>query len=164
MKSWLSIIAAATACTAPLAAVAAVDVSFALAQPGNAARDLTGMPDLAQHERELRELVQSGAAARLAPGASLQVTFRRVTVAGSYEAWRVPEANRIRFVLPAYPPRVELAFTLTGADGRVVRSGERALTDVDFQRNPAAVMSRDPLRYEKPLIERWLADELAVPY
>jgi hypothetical protein len=44
------------------------------------------------------------------------------------------------------------------ADG----AGRRTLSDPDFRLDhPEAQLSRDPLRYEKPLVAQWLAVELA---
>ena len=61
-----------------------------------------------------------------------------------------------------YPPRIELEFRLAAADGTLIRAGRRTLFDIDYRLNhPEAQLSRDPLRYEKPLVAQWLAVELA---
>ena len=91
----------------------------------------------------------------LPAGERLDVTFTDVDRAGRVEPWRGPEWNDVRIVKDIYPPRIDLDFTLYGADGKPLRSGSRSLRDLAFMAR-ASVVDQDSLRYEKALIDRWL--------
>ena len=64
----------------------------------------------------------------------------------------------IRIVKDVYPPRMDLEFKLTAADGRVIKEGKRQLRDLAFMgkitNNP-----RDNLRFEKNLLDDWLKND-----
>lgn len=137
-----------------------VVVAFALAPAGNRDRDLQFAPGAAALQRRLARFVAEDAVPHLAKGDSLAVEFRQVTLAGSLEPWRSPSLDAVRFLTPAYPPRILLAFRWTDAQGRLVREGERDLTNLDYQRDPRAALSRDSLRYERALLDEWLEREL----
>lgn len=55
-----------------------------------------------------------------------------------------------------YPPRIDLAFTLTDADGDVIASGERRRRDVSYLMTTVSRIDADPLVYEKLLVREWL--------
>ena len=94
----------------------------------------------------------------LPAGERLDVTFTDIDRAGRVEPWRGPEWNDVRIVKDIYPPRIDLRFTLTGADGRVLASGERRLRDSAFLMRSTPDDS-DPLRFEKRLLDDWLRRE-----
>jgi len=102
------------------------------------------------------------AARILAPGQRLEIDVTDVDLAGEYEPWRSGSLRDVRIVKNIYPPRIDLSFKLYGADGSVLREGERKLRDpAFFQRTP--LNNQDSLRYEKAMIDRWLrqgADQL----
>lgn len=141
--------------------VAAVNVEFAKVDGGNRDRDLQYTPAERGYRKRLAGFVAAGASPLLAEGQRLMVIFNEVTLAGSYEPWRAPRADSVRFVTAAYPPRIALEFRWFAADGSVIRAGDRLLTNLDYQRDPRAALSNDPLRYEKALIDAWLERELA---
>ncbi|MFC4729169.1 DUF3016 domain-containing protein [Coralloluteibacterium thermophilus] len=107
----------------------------------------------------LAEHVRDRAAPRLAPGQRLDVTFHDIRRAGNYEPWRGPQADRIRYVRDIYPPRVDLSFRLTGADGSVLAEGERRLSDPGFLTGASTLDGSDTLRFEKRLLDRWIQRE-----
>jgi hypothetical protein len=107
---------------------------------------------LAQHVRDY-------AAPRLPAGERLDVTIIDVDRAGDFEPWRGPEFYDTRFLRDLYPPRITLRFTRTAADGTVIAQGERKLMDAGYLMGSGPFAS-DPLRYEKRMIERWVAREL----
>lgn len=113
--------------------------------------------------QQLAQYLRKRAVQRLPPGERLDVTITDIRRAGQYEPWRGANFGSTRIVRDIYPPRIELNFTLSGADGAVVSQGARKLTDLDFMRNASAVGSSDPLRYEKRLIDEWLAKEFKRP-
>lgn len=57
---------------------------------------------------------------------------------------------------------IDLRFRLAGADGVVVKEGERKLRDLVFL-TTTVLYRGDPLRYEKALIDNWLERELPRP-
>ncbi len=97
------------------------------------------------------------AGAMLAPGQHLAISITDIDLAGGYEPWHGPQWSGVRFMRDVYPPRIDLAFTLTGADGRVIHRGSRQLRGLGYLHDPpAGPGSSDPLRYDKGLLERWL--------
>ncbi|HEY6942664.1 DUF3016 domain-containing protein [Dokdonella sp.] len=94
----------------------------------------------------------------LPAGERLDVTFTDVDRAGRVEPWRGPEWNDVRIVKDIYPPRIDLRFTLTAADGRVIAEGERKLRDNAFLMRGTSDDS-DALRFEKRLLDDWLRKE-----
>lgn len=107
----------------------------------------------------LRERAQK----RLPPGQQLDVNIIDVQRAGNYEPWLGIRYDDVRVIRDIYPPRITLAFKRIGADGRVIAEGERKLSDLGFLTGSTPVGSHDPLRYEKQMIDRWLAREFAAP-
>jgi len=57
-----------------------------------------------------------------------------------------------------YPPRIDLTFTQTDANGAVVKEGERQLRDPAFMQR-GILNSTDPLRFEKRMLDDWLRKE-----
>jgi hypothetical protein len=105
--------------------------------------------------KPLKDYIAQRASRILAPGQRMDIEVTDVDRAGEYEPWRGPRFNDVRVVKDIYPPRIDLDFTLYGADGKVLREGSRKLRDASFlSRNSAA--NQDPLRYEKSLIDLWL--------
>ena len=95
----------------------------------------------------------------LPPGETLEVKFTNVQRAGIYEPWRGPQWDDVRIIKDMYPPRIDLSFTLRGADGHVISEGTRKLRDPAFLQR-GIWNETDPLRYEKRLLDDWLRSEL----
>jgi len=115
----------------------------------------------ASREHNLAELARhiERRAARLLPeGQRLLVSVMDVDLAGGYEPWR-RNLGDLRIVRGVYPPRIDLTFRLTDAEGGVLKDGERSLRDLAFQVSGATYRD-DPLRYEKALIDGWMEREL----
>lgn len=56
-----------------------------------------------------------------------------------------------------YPPRIDLDFTLTDANGKVLRQGSRKLRNLGYLSSGTGMGSNsDSLRYDKALLDRWL--------
>jgi len=102
--------------------------------------------------------LQRKAESRLPPGEQLSVTFTDVQRAGSYEPWRGPRWDEVRIVKDIYPPRIDLRFRVSDADGHTVREGERTLRDSAFLMRDG-IDDSDPLRFEKRLLDAWLRKE-----
>ena len=105
----------------------------------------------------LAHYIEKRAVAKLAPGQQLDITVTDVDRAGSYLP-SVGSGQPIRIVESVYPPRIRLHFRLLDSQGQLVREGDRKLTDLGFlYDNTGGATNTDPLRYEKRLIDRWLA-------
>lgn len=109
--------------------------------------------DLADHLRYRAERI-------LPQHEHLVVTFTNVQLAGTYEPWRGPRWDDVRVIKNIYPPRIDLKFTLTGANGAVVKEGERKLRDPAFMQR-GILNETDPLRFEKRMLDDWLRKEFA---
>ena len=105
--------------------------------------------------KPLKTYIAQRASRILAPGQRLDIEVTDVVRAGQYEPWRGPDFNDVRIIKDIYPPRIDLNFTLYGADGKVLREGSRKLRDAAFLSRGSPV-DQDSLRYEKSLIDLWL--------
>jgi hypothetical protein len=97
-------------------------------------------------------------AAKLLPAdETLAISVTDVDLAGMFEPWQ-RYSNEIRVVKDIYPPRIDLRFKLTRADGSVVKEGERSLRDPGFLSGTTSYPT-DNLKYEKTMLDDWLAKE-----
>lgn len=92
-------------------------------------------------------------------GHKLEVTFTDIDMAGDFEPWRGPRFDDIRIVKDIYPPRIQLSFRLTDANGNVVKEGRRDLKDLAFLMKINMSFRDDPVRHEKALLDDWLRSE-----
>ena len=113
--------------------------------------------------QQLASHLRDRAQKRLPAGQRLDVAIIDVQRAGHYEPWRGIAFADVRVIRDLYPPRMTLVFRRTGVDGQVIAEGERTLSDMGFLTGANAAGNSDPLRYEKNMIDRWLARELAAP-
>jgi hypothetical protein len=65
----------------------------------------------------------------------------------------------VRIVKDIYPPRFSFRFEIKDAAGKVLKDGERRLTDLGFMQR-LTIDRQDPLRYEKDLLGDWVRSEL----
>jgi hypothetical protein len=109
---------------------------------------------------QLRDFMLQTGERSVPAGMHLDIRVTDVDLAGGFEPWRGPEFDRVRIVKSLYPPRLQLEFKLTDAEGRVVGAGDRQLTDLAFQtRDAFARPGDDYLRYEKDLLRDWFHRE-----
>lgn len=108
---------------------------------------------------ELKQHIESKAKDYLPTGWHLAVRVKDVDMAGDFEPWRGPQYDDIRIVKDIYPPRIKLEFTLTNAAGKVVKQGERNLTNLSFLEEINIYFPDDHLRYEKALLDSWLRQD-----
>lgn len=107
----------------------------------------------------LRDHILDQAKRFVPPGHKLSVTFTDIDMAGDFEPWRGPRFSDIRIVKDIYPPRIELSFQLTDAEGNVVKQGKRELRDLAFLMKINMAFRDDPVRHEKGLLDDWLRSE-----
>src|SRR6478736_5059393 len=92
------------------------------------------------------------------PDQKLEITVTDIDLAGDFQPGR-PQAGDVRIVKDIYRPRITLNFKLTGADGKVVKEGDRTLTDSYFMNTVTTVDRNEPLFYDKNMISDWMRDE-----
>jgi hypothetical protein len=107
----------------------------------------------------IREHVLQQAKLFVPDGYHLAVTFTDIDMAGDFEPWRGPRFDDIRIVKDIYPPRINLTFRLTDAEGNVVKEGKRELRDLAFLMKINMSFRDDPVRHEKGLLDDWLRAE-----
>lgn len=105
----------------------------------------------------LKTWLTNRAAKVVPPGGHLAITVTDIDRAGSFEPWLGPRWQSVRIVKDIYPPRIDLRFRLTDAGGKVLREGTRTLRDPGFLYDTPSRFGSDNLRYEKALLDRWLA-------
>lgn len=109
-------------------------------------------------ERLRREIERL--AGRLPDTQTLTVEVLDVDLAGRYEARLAP--YDIRVMRSITPPRLTLRYAL--ADGvKTVQAGETVLTDFNYLDKAGFLISQDPLRYEKRLLNDWFRDTFMRP-
>ncbi len=104
----------------------------------------------------LRDCLMQNASPLLAAGQKLAITVTDVDLAGET---RFNQPHQIRVIKDIYMPRVQLKFQLLGADGRMVKEGERKLVDRDFMLQAGHPGSDEPLYYDRQLLKQWVRDE-----
>jgi hypothetical protein len=119
-----------------------------------------GRPDPELYLPQLRDHLLERAKYHVPEGHTLSVTFTDIDMAGEFEPWRGPQWSDVRIVKDIYPPRINLTFRLTDAEGRVVKEGKRELRDLAFLMKITMAFRDDPLRHEKALLDDWLSHEL----
>jgi hypothetical protein len=117
-------------------------------------------PETARILAELDRFLQETAGRLLPEDRALRIRVTDLDLAGEFEPWRGPQFAHTRFLREAYPPRIDLTFTLEDGGGRVLVEGKRSLHDPLYLTRSIRVAS-DRLRYEKSLLEDWLRQELA---
>ena len=109
----------------------------------------------------LREYLQQNAVRRLPEGQKLSINFTDIDMAGDFEPWRGASASDVRIIKAIYIPRMKFIYSITDAQGGVVKEGKAELSDMNFQNNlSAAINSSDSLRYEKHMLDDWMRSEL----
>ena len=111
---------------------------------------------------ELRRHIERMAPERLPAGQRLSVLITDVDMAGEYPPITGGFSRDIRVIKDVYPPRIDLDFKLTRADGAVEREGHRELRDAGFMWSKSP-LSNQPLAFEKALLDAWLQKEFAAP-
>ena len=151
MKTFLlaALLAAPLAAYAQTAPAPRIDATY-VANP----RDVRG-------ERVLQELTRHlvrRAPAALSPGQHLSVQLRSVYRAG-HSSW-TPGNDGVRVITDSAPARIELAFTLRDAAGATLAEGDRSLRSADYFAADSGG-GGDPLRFERKLLDDWLARDIA---
>lgn len=105
----------------------------------------------------LRDFLKQAAPARLQPGQTLGITFTDIDLAGDFEPGTTLE--RARLIKAIYSPRIKLTFELRDASGKILKQGDRVLTDLNFQMAANRIGQDQPYFYDKELLRSWLQSE-----
>lgn len=95
----------------------------------------------------------------LRPGQNLTVDVLDIDLAGHYEPWR-RSLSDVRIMRDVTPPSFRLRYALT-EKGKLRRTGEDTLTDINYQMNVSARFSSDRYAYEKALLDDWFRRNFA---
>ena len=104
---------------------------------------------------ELRDCVQQTAANSIPAGTKLTVTFLDVDLAGLIR----PDKDNIRVMTGTTFPRAHLKFQLVDNSGKVMKEGERKLSDMIYQQSMQIVGRNEALFYDKQLLKEWVRKE-----
>lgn len=136
-----------------------VAVNFHEADKFTDARESFGAGSSQYYLDVLSEHLHRVASTRLAAGQKLTVTFTDIDLAGDF----IPthsQLQNVRIIKDIYIPRMFMTFQLTDADGKVIKEGERKLTDLNFMNNIGLIDRNQPLYYDKALLTNWVNQEI----
>lgn len=106
------------------------------------------LESLSKHFTELGKLLPAGQ--------ELTITVTDIDLAGRIDYSR-RSANDIRIMRGmADWPRMELHYSLE-QDGKVLRSGDARLSDMNYLENARLSTANDELRYEKQMLDNWFS-------
>ena len=91
-------------------------------------------------------------------GMQLEITVTDIDLAGDFEPWRGPQFGHVRITRDIYRPHISLEFRLTDANGSVVSTGQRKISDIAYQTRLVRPPD-DYLRYEKDILRDWFRNE-----
>ena len=156
----LAAISTALAAETPAKTDTRVEVTFASPEKFADVRDAYTSSDRGRDGilSQIRDYLVSRADTYVSPGQKLTVTFTDIDLAGDFEPWRGSEGMDVRIVKDIYPPKMDLEFKLTGADGAVLKEGKRQLRDLAFM-SKLSINRSDMLRFEKALLDDWLKED-----
>lgn len=107
---------------------------------------------------EIKATIEKLASHCVAEGQHLEIKITDIDLAGDFEPWRNANYSDIRYLRDIYPPRMELEFRLTGAEGKIIREGKRKLQQLGYMMS-IVFPSSDPLRFDKELLHDWMTQE-----
>ena len=108
----------------------------------------------------LKRYIVERAGRYVAEGQKLSVSITDVDLAGEIEPWRSSSLRDARIMKDIYPPRIDLSYKLTDANGAVIKEGSRHLTDMSYMMNVYPDRS-DPRVYDKGLLDDWIRRDIA---
>ena len=152
----------AASAVAPIAAQAAVDVTFTNpdkfidASPRAYGGGKADAPTLAK----LRQHLEKQGERYLKPGQILKIEVLDLDLAGRVEWWHAG-ANDIRFMRDIDSPSMKVRFTLV-ENGATLVSGEERIRDLGYLMGiNVASGASDPLKYDKAMLTEWFRKRFA---
>lgn len=154
----LATLAAGSALTAAETKPSDVTVKFKEAEKFTDAASRFNSGTDEDYLRDLSAHLEKAAGAEIAPGYKLEVTITEIDLAGEFVPTNV-NLQDVRIIRDIYIPRLNLFFRLLDADGKVIKEGERKLTDLNFMSNLGLIGRNQPLFYDKALLSDWVRKE-----
>lgn len=109
-------------------------------------------------QKALGEHFQKLAAERLPAGQTLKVDLLEINRAGDMEL-RHRTPDEIRVMREVTWPQMDFSYVVVEG-GKEVRSGKASLSDMNYLHSSSArYTDGDPLRFEKPMIDKWFDTE-----
>lgn len=138
-----------------------ITVNFPNSDKYTECRESMNGPTSEYYLKELESHLKERAPQFLQKGQKLTVTFNDIDLAGDFIPSGRADSDRIRIVKSIYRPRMDINFSVTGADGKVVKEGQRTLMNLDYQMDSTINMTtgNQPLFYDKQQLTRWLQSE-----
>jgi len=98
---------------------------------------------------------------KLPDGQTLNVTVTNLDLAG--QVWPgtfigLDTTSDVRLIKRIDIPRIKFSYTLTDANGKVLKQADEDIKDMAFQDRTNTFFHDDPLRYEKNMIRDWFED------
>lgn len=118
--------------------------------------------DEAANLRELSTFLQALGARHLPAGQTLHIEVLDVDLAGDARHARLRGADLRVLKGRADWPRISLRWSLQ-AEGRVLRSGEEQVADMNYLDRIGARRHDGPLQHEKRMLEEWVRTRFAAP-
>ncbi len=109
---------------------------------------------------ELQKFIIATGARYVPENMKLNIRVTNVDLAGDFELFRGPQADQVRIAKGLYPPHIVLEFEVVDSAAKIVKSGKRDLTDIDYQVR-SVYPADDYLRYEKDILRDWLRAEFS---
>jgi len=150
-------LSAALLCIAPLASAGIAEVTYSNVEKYRDIDASIGSQERFQ-ERTLDTLSSyfQQLATELPADYVWRVNVTDVDLAGKIVPRATISNDRIRTVDRVDFPSIKFTYELVDGEGTVIKSGDEALKDLDFQDSMAARrVSREPLIYERKMIEQW---------
>jgi Protein of unknown function (DUF3016) len=108
--------------------------------------------------RELEKFLIEAGARYVPENMQLNIRITNVDLAGDFELFRGPQAEQVRITKGLYPPRIVLVFEVVDSAMKVIKTGKRDITDINYQLR-SVYPREDYVRYEKDILRDWLRAE-----
>jgi Protein of unknown function (DUF3016) len=152
------LLAGCAATKSPEGSVSHVSVSFIEPEKFTDARRSDLDPTSSGILRDLEKFLIDTGGRYVPEDMTLNIRVTNIDLAGDFELFRGPQADQVRINRGLYPPRLTLEFELLDRAAKVVKTGRRELTDIDYQ-SRAVYPQDDYLRYEKEILRDWIRTE-----
>jgi len=90
---------------------------------------------------------------------TIKVTIYDVDLAGDVRPMLI-QGTDVRLVTRMYPPMMDVEYTISDAQGIVLRTTRKRLRDLAFDHGGSSMMFDRALAYEKIMLKRWFTKEL----
>jgi len=95
----------------------------------------------------------------LKPDQKIKLTIFDVDLAGDVRPMLI-QGRDVRLVTSVYPPMMDVQYTISDAQGKVLRTVRKRLRDLAFDMGGGTAFSGQALQYEKVMLKRWFKKEL----